>query len=109
MSPPDMREVLEQAQQMQAKVAEVQRDLATRRFEGSAGGGMVKAEATGELRVTRVDIEAELLSSADREMIQDLIAAAVNAALANAQRAAQEAFQRISGGLGLGIPRPGPG
>ena len=104
MSPPDMREVLEQAQQMQAKVAQVQRKLALRKFEGSAGGGMVTAEATGELRVTKVNIEADLLASGDREMLQDLIAAAVNAALASAQRTAQEEFQRISGGLGLGLP-----
>ena len=107
MSPPDMREVLQQAQQMQEKVAEVQRNLALRKFEGSAGGGMVTAEATGELRVTQVNIEAELLASGDREMIQDLVAAAVNAALTNAQRTAQEEFQRISGGLGL--LRPGAG
>ena len=105
MSPPDMREVLEQAQQMQAKVAQVQRDLAVRRFEGSAGGGMVTAEATGGLQVTKVNIEAALLASGDREMIQDLTIAAVNAALATAQRIAQEEFQRISGGLG--ILRPG--
>ena len=68
---------------------------------------MVTAEATGELRVTKVNIEAELLASGDNEMIQDLVAAAVNAALTNAQRTAQEEFQRISGGLGLGIPGMG--
>lgn len=101
MSPPDMREVLEQAQQMQAKVAQLQRDLALRSFEGSAGGGMVTAVATGELRITKVTIEEQLLASGDRDMIQDLTAAAVNAALANAQRSVQEEFQKISGGLAL--------
>lgn len=101
MSPPDMNEVIAQAQQMQARMAQLQRDLALRSFEGSAGGGMVTATATGELRITAIAIEEQLLSGGDREMIQDLTAAAVNAALANAQRSVQEEFQKLSGGLRL--------
>jgi DNA-binding YbaB/EbfC family protein len=101
MSPPDMNEVLAQAQQMQARMTQLQRDLALRSFEGSAGGGMVTATATGELRVTGIAIEQALLDGGDREMIQDLTAAAVNAALSNAQRTVQEEFQKLSGGLSL--------
>ncbi|MBW2272510.1 MAG: YbaB/EbfC family nucleoid-associated protein [Deltaproteobacteria bacterium] len=86
---------------MQSRMAELQRELATRRYEASAGGGMVKAVASGELRIVAVEIEPGLLSSGDREMVQDLCAAAVNAALANAQRAVQEEFQRLSGGMAL--------
>jgi DNA-binding YbaB/EbfC family protein len=101
MSLPDLGQLLGKAQQMQAKLAELKRDLARRRYEGSAGGGMVVAVATGELRVLEVTIEPKLVESGDRDMIQDLCAAAVNAALANAQQGAQEEMQRLTSSLGL--------
>ena len=100
-SPPNIAEMLEKAQQMKGKLAEVQRELAVRRFEGSAGGGMVTVVVTGELRVLEVRVEPGLFAEGDREMIQDLCAAATNAALANAQRGVQEEMQRVTGGLGL--------
>lgn len=101
MSPPDIGELLAKAQEMQGKLAELHRELALRRFEGSAGGGMVTAVVTGELRVLELNIEPSLVRDMDREMIQDLSAAAVNAALANAQRGVQEEMQRLSGALGI--------
>jgi len=108
MSQPDLGQILAQAQQMQSRMAELQRELATRRYEASAGGGMVKAVATGELRIVEIEIEPGLFSGGDREMVQDLCAAAVNAALTTAQRAVQEEIQRISGGLALpGTTPPG--
>jgi len=104
--PPDLRELMAQAQQVQERIAQVQRDLARRTVEASAGGGMVKAVATGELRIAEVRIEPELASSGDRAMLQDLVAAAVNAALAAAQRMVAEEVQRVAGapipGLGTG-------
>ncbi len=105
MSQPDMGKLVAEAQKMQSRIAELQRELGRRRFEGSAGGGMVTASVSGALRVLEVKIEANLVAGGDREMIQDLCAAAVNAALANAQRGVQEEFQRLSGGLaGLATP-----
>jgi DNA-binding YbaB/EbfC family protein len=92
------------AKEVQARIAEVQRDLARRRVEGSAGGGMVTAVVSGELRVLEIRVEPALLESGDREMLQDLTAAAVNAALANAQRMVQEEMQRASAGLSLNLP-----
>jgi DNA-binding YbaB/EbfC family protein len=89
------------AREVQSRLAEVQRDLARRRVEGSAGGGMVTAIATGELRILEVRIEPSLLESGDREMIQDLAAAAVNAALASAQQMVQQELQRASAGFSL--------
>ncbi len=68
-------------------------------MEASAGGGMVTAVATGALRVLEIKIEPELFESGDRAMIQDLVAAAVNAALTNAQQMIQQEMQRASGGL----------
>jgi DNA-binding YbaB/EbfC family protein len=86
---------------MQGQLAELQRDLATRRYQGSAGGGMVTAVASGQLRILEIKIEPGLIESGDRDMLQDLCAAAANAALANAQQGAQEEMQRLSGQLGI--------
>lgn len=101
MSPPDLKDILSKAQEMQGRLADVQRELGRRRFEGSAGGGMVTAVVSGELRVLSIAVEPGLVSGGDREMIQDLCAAAVNAALANAQQGIQEEMQRLTGGLGI--------
>jgi DNA-binding YbaB/EbfC family protein len=102
MSQPDLGALLAKAKEMQTRLAEMQRELAQRRIEGSAGGGMVTVVASGDLRILEIRIEPSLLASGDREMIQDLTAAAVNAALGNAQRAVQEALQRHPTALGLG-------
>jgi DNA-binding YbaB/EbfC family protein len=108
MNEPDIGKILAQAQQMQSRMAELQRELASRSYEASAGGGMVKAVASGELRIVAIEIEPELLAGGDRQMVQDLCTAAVNAALGIAQRAVQEELQRVSGGLGLpGVMSPG--
>jgi DNA-binding YbaB/EbfC family protein len=105
MSQPNLNELFEKAREAQTKLQELQRELAIRQVEGTAGGGMVTAVATGGLRVLEVRIEPGLLESGDRDMIQDLVAAAVNAALANAQQMIQEEMQRASSGLA--IPMPG--
>ena len=99
-----MQEILARAQAMQSKLADVQRGLALRTVEANAGGGMVTAVATGALRIRELRIEPELLASGDREMIQDLTAAAVNAALSAAERMVQEEMQRVAG-----LPLPGFG
>ena len=99
MSEPDLGALLEKAREAQEKLQALQRDLAVRRVEGSAGGGMVTAVATGALRVLEIKIEPQLFESGDRDMIQDLVAAAVNAALTNAQQMIQQEMQRASGGL----------
>jgi hypothetical protein len=103
----DLGRLLEKAREAQSRLQELQRDLARRRVEGAAGGGMVTAVASGELRILEIRIEPSLLEAGDRAMLQDLCAAAVNAALGNAQRMIQEEMQRAS--AGLGIPLGGPG
>ena len=97
--PPDLSALLEKAREAQGKLQALQRDLAVRRVEGSAGGGMVTAVATGALRVLEIRIEPQLIESGDLDMIQDLAAAAVNAALTNAQTMIQQEMQRASQGL----------
>ena len=108
MSQPDVGELIAKAQQMQTQLAELQRDLALRRVEGSAGGGMVTAVATGALQILEIRIEPELFETGDREMLQALTTAAVNAALSAAQRMVQEEMRRVSGELIIpGAPRGG--
>lgn len=99
----DIAELMAKAQEAQAKLVELQRNLAARRVEGTAGGGMVRVEVSGALRVLKIEIEPSLLEAGDRDMLQDLTAAAVNAAIANAQRMMQEEMQKASAGLNLPV------
>lgn len=109
MSQPDLGELLQKAQQMQQRIADVQRALAQRRVEASSGGGMVTAVATCDLRIAELRIEPQLFESGDRDMLQDLVTAAVNAALAEAQRTASDELARAAG-PGLSFPgMPGAG
>ena len=98
MSEPDLAALLGQAQEMQSRLAEVQRELAARTVEASAGGGMVTAVATGALRIQEVRIDPSVLAADDRGMLQDLVTAAVNAALEASQRMVQQEMQRAAGG-----------
>jgi DNA-binding YbaB/EbfC family protein len=106
VSEPDVRELLAKAQELQGKLAALQQELARRTVEASAGGGMVTAVVGGDLRVREMRIDPELLRENDRAMLQDLCAAAVNAAIAKAQQMVQEEMQRASGlPISLGGPR----
>ncbi len=108
MNADDLGRLMQQAQEMQSKLAELQQELASRRFEGGAGGGMVTAVVTGALRVQEVRIEPSLIERGDAQMLQDLVAAALNAALHNAQTTVQAEMQRASAGLALpGMPGNG--
>lgn len=104
----DLAQLFAKAQEAQTKLAELQHKLAAQRIEGSAGGGMVRAEVSGALRVLSISIEPALIASGDHQMLQDLTAAAVNAAITNAQRLVQEEMQKASAGLGLPLPGGAP-
>ena len=103
MSAPDLAAWMRRAQEVQERMTALQRELARRRVEGSAGAGMVRAVASGELRILEVEIDPKLLEGGDRAMLQDLVAAAVNAAIANAQRMVQEEMQRAAASLQLPV------
>ena len=105
MKPEDMAQLMERAREMQTRMASLQQELAARRFEGAAGGGMVRAVVSGGLRVLEVRMEPSLLEMGDREMLQDLTAAALNAALHNAQTTVQEELQKA--GASFALPAPG--
>jgi nucleoid-associated protein EbfC len=91
--------MLRQVQEMQAKMAQVQADLETLTVEGSAGGGAVKAVATGAQKLVSVEIDPD--AAAEVEMLQDLVVAAVNDALDRSRELAAQKMQGLTAGLGL--------
>lgn len=93
--------MMAQAQQMQKKMAEAKEKLGELRVEGIAGGEMVRVEASGDMRVTNVAIEAALLETQDHEMLEELVAAATNQALQKAKDAAAAAMSDAAGGLNI--------
>ena len=100
----DMRAMMRQAQKMQAELAKAQEEIKTMTFEGSAGGGMVKAVATGEMTIESVKIEKIIVDPDDIEMLEDLIVAATNEALRKVEEETGAAMSKLTGGLGGGIP-----
>lgn len=87
---------------MQEQLAATQADLAARTFEGSAGGGMVKAVVSGSSRLLSLDISPDVIDPSDPQMLADLVVAAVHAATRLAEEAAQAAVGGVTGGLDLG-------
>jgi DNA-binding YbaB/EbfC family protein len=103
-----MQRMMKEAQKMAAELQKTQAELAEQTFEGSAGGGAVKAVVTGDQRVLSVTIDPELLADFDEddiEMIGDTVTAAVNDALDKSRDAQAEAMGPLAGGMGgLGLP-----
>ncbi len=93
--------MMQQAQQMGAKMKEMQESLKTKRVTGEAGGGMVAVEMSGAQEVVGVKIDPGLIERNEREMIEDLVAAATNDAATKAKSLYAEAMQDITGGLNL--------
>jgi DNA-binding YbaB/EbfC family protein len=97
--------LMEQAQQLQERLAKVQEEAGQRTVEGSAGGGMVKATVNGRLEVLSLQVDPSVLESGDTEMLLDLIVAAVNQGLRSAQQQVADEMSKLTGGLkipGLG-------
>jgi nucleoid-associated protein EbfC len=97
---PDMRQIMKQAQEMQEQLVKAQAELAERRFEGSAGGGMVTAVVTGGSELVEVKISPEVVDPDDVEMLEDLVVAAVRQAIDAASEAANSELGGLAGGLG---------
>ena len=103
MNPNDMQEMMQRAQEMQSRMGDLQRELAARHFDASAGGGMVEATVSGGLRVISIKIEPSLVTADDQAMLQDLIAAAVNAALGKAQESVGQELARVQQSMLTGL------
>lgn len=98
----NMNNMLKQAQQMQAKMQQMQQELETREVEATSGGGMVKVTALGNKTIKEIEIKEEVVDPDDIEMLQDLIIAAVNEALLKADEMAAAEMSKITGGMNLG-------
>jgi DNA-binding YbaB/EbfC family protein len=95
--PPNLNKMLQQAQEMMAQQQEAQAALKEERVEASAGGGMVKVVASGDLRVQSITIDPDAVDPEDVEMLQDLVTAAVNEALRQVE---ELAASKMGGGMG---------
>ncbi|WP_374693374.1 YbaB/EbfC family nucleoid-associated protein [Acidithiobacillus sp. AMEEHan] len=99
--------IMKQAQQMQERLQQVQEELAHVEVQGHAGGNLVEVTMTCRNDVRRVRIDASLLEDGDKEMLEDLVAAAVNDALRNAEKTSAERLSTVTGGMnipGLNLP-----
>ena len=102
MMPGGMNNLMKQAQRMQRQMAESQNELETKEFTADAGGGAVSVTVTGSKEVTKVVISKDAVDPDDVEMLQDLVMAAVNEAMKQADDASSAAMGKMTGGMGLG-------
>ncbi len=98
----NLASIIKQVQRLQARIAEMKEELAEREVEGSAGGGMVKVVVNGRQEVLAVEIEPQAME--DREMLEDLITAAVNDAMRKSKALMEEELSKITSELGVNIP-----
>jgi DNA-binding YbaB/EbfC family protein len=101
---PNLNQLLKQAQQMQAEMAKAQEELKSETVEASAGGGMVKVKMSGDMNLEELVISPEAIDPDDPDILQDMVAAAVNEAIRAAQELMQSKMGAVTGGLGGGLP-----
>jgi DNA-binding YbaB/EbfC family protein len=97
----NMGNLMKQAQQMQANMQRAQAEIAAMEVTGEAGGGMAKVVMTGKHEVRRVTLDPSLISGDDKDMLEDLVAAAVNDAVQKVERMSQEKMAKLMGGMNL--------
>ncbi len=102
--PGNMNNLMKQAQKMQKQMEENQKALDEQEFKASSGGGAVEVTVSGKREVTKVTLAEEVVDPDDIEMLQDLVMAATNEALRQAEEAATGAMSKLTGNLGgLGL------
>ena len=97
---PDLGALLQQAQKMQEKMQQAQEELADMEVQGEAGGGLVQVTMTGQNEVRRIQIDEALISE-DRDMLEDIVAAAVNDTIRKVKKATEQKYAGMGAGLGL--------
>ncbi|NQT26031.1 YbaB/EbfC family nucleoid-associated protein [candidate division KSB1 bacterium] len=107
MAKPNMADIFKQAQKMQDEMTRVQESLEQMTVEGAAGGGVITATANGKQKLVSIQIDPEVIQSDDKEMLEDLVVAAVNQALDKAQEMSQEEMQKVAGGMLGNLPMGG--
>jgi DNA-binding YbaB/EbfC family protein len=94
-----MGNLLKQAQEMQARISKIQEELGQKTVEGSAGGGMVQVTVNGQFNLTGVKIEPAVVNAEEKEMLEDLILAAVNDGMRKARDMVSSEMSKVTGGL----------
>ncbi len=100
----DLNKLMKQAQEMQARMAQVQEDLGRREVEATAGGGMVTVRMNGKQELLAVQIKPEAVDPDDVEMLEDLVTAAFREAHKKAEDLMQSEMAKVTGGMGPGMP-----
>ncbi|NJD23253.1 MAG: YbaB/EbfC family nucleoid-associated protein [Melioribacter sp.] len=103
----NMQDMLKQVQKMQSDMAKVQAELENKTVTEESGGGMVKATANGKKEIISIVIDEEIAKSGDKEMLEDLVVAAVNKALQSAGKMAEDEMGAITKGMmppGMNLP-----
>jgi DNA-binding YbaB/EbfC family protein len=93
--------LLKQAQQMHTKIAQLQEEMAGKTVEASSGGGMVSIVINGKQEVLSIRIDPEVVNREEIDMLQDLIAAAMNEAIRKSHEMMTEEMKKITGGLAI--------
>ena len=97
----NMQQLARQAQKLQQQMTEKQAELEAQEFEASAGGGMVTAKVTGKKQLVALTIKPEAVDPEDVELLQDMVLAAVNEAIKQAEDTVEREMGKITGGLGM--------
>jgi DNA-binding YbaB/EbfC family protein len=97
----NMQALMQQAQKMQKEMQKAQADAETFEAEGSAGGGVVKFKMNGKYEVVSVEIKPEAVDPSDVDMLQDLVRAAANDAIAKVRENAQTSMSKVAGGMNI--------
>ena len=96
-----MQNLMKQAQQMQQKMATLQKELESREIETSSGGGMIKIKITGKQQITAITINKECVDPNDVASLEDLVKTAVNQAIKESQDMVSGAMSKITGGINI--------
>ena len=102
--PGNMSNLMKQAQRMQRQMEESQKELETKEFSATAGGGAVEVTVSGKKEIISVKLSEEVVDPEDIEMLQDLIVAATTEALRKAEEENAAIMNKMTGGLGGGFP-----